>query len=214
MEFAILALLTGTVRPFRGTDQPSAIAKLPVDGPVAIGPLGLAGDEQADRRVHGGPDKAIHHYPGDHYPFWREETGGHPLLEGPGAFGENVSTLGLTESEVCIGDRYRLGGALVEVSQGRQPCWKQGHRFGIPRITARMVETRRAGWYYRVLESGEACAGDSLSLVERTLPEWTVERVFGLLIAGDHIRDTVAVRSLAALPVLAEPWRLRARALA
>lgn len=214
MRWPILALLTGSIRPFRGPDEPSAIAKLPVDGTVAIGPLGLAGDEQADRRYHGGPDKAIHHYPRDHYPFWREETEGHVLLDGAGAFGENVSTLGLTEGEICIGDRFRLGSALVEVSQGRQPCWKQGHRFGCPRVTARIVETRRSGWYYRVLESGEAGAGDALNLIDRVSSEWTVARVFGLLIAGDHTRDRPAVRALAALPVLAEPWRLRAAALA
>ena len=214
MRWPILALLTGSIRPFRGPNKPSAIAKLPVHGTVVIGPLGLAGDEQADRRFHGGPDKAIHHYPADHYRFWREEAGGHPLLDAAGAFGENVSTFGLTEDEVCIGDRFRLGGALVEVSQGRQPCWKQGHRFGQPGVPARMVETRRAGWYYRVLESGEARAGDALSLIERVLPEWPVERIFGLLIGGDHKRDLAAVRALAALPVLAEPWRRRAAALA
>lgn len=213
MVTEVLAVLTGAVKPFRGADEPSAIAKSAIGGPVAVGRLGLAGDAQADLTVHGGPDKAVHHYPTDHYPFWRTALGDHPLLGQVGAFGENISTLGLTEADVCLGDRFRLGSALVEVSQGRQPCWKLGHRFGIPAVTAQVVETRRSGWYYRVLEAGRVEAGDSLQLTERSEPEWTVLRVFGLLIGGDHKRDPAAVRTLANLTVLAESWRRRAAAL-
>src|SRR5690606_2996352 len=122
--------------------------------------LGHEGDEQADRAVHGGPEKAIHHYARDHYDLWRAEIGDHPLLHRPGAFGENISTTGLSEEDVCIGDRYRLGTALVEVSQGRQPCWKVDHRFGGLAISAAMVRSRRTGWYYRVIEEGAVGAGD------------------------------------------------------
>lgn len=214
MTWEILCVLAGKVRPFRGPGEPSAIAKAPLEGRVAVTALGIAGDEQADRVHHGGPDKAIHHYPADHYPLWREELGDHSLLDVAGAFGENLSTRGLRETGVCIGDLYRLGTAVVEVSQGRQPCWKQGHRFGRPEVTARMVATRRAGWYYRVLESGWLAAGDTIDLLERPLPDWTVARVFGLLIAGDHKHDPAAVAALAALDVLAQPWRSRAAQLA
>lgn len=214
MNWDVLSVLTGKVRPFRAPDEPSAIGKLPVTSPVEISPFGLAGDEQADLINHGGLDKAIHHYPADHYPFWNEALDGHPLLASAGAFGENISTLGLTESEVCIGDRFRLGTALVEISQGRQPCWKLGHRFGIAAVTARVVATRRSGWYYRVLEPGKVAAGDRLSHIDRPLPQWSVERTFGLLIAGDHKRDPAAVRALAALDVLAKSWRKRAAQLA
>lgn len=209
----IAALLAGKVAPFRAPHEPSAIAKTPVPGPVAIGALGLAGDEQADRVHHGGPDKALHHYPAEHYAFWRQELGDHPLLSAPGAFGENVSAAGLTEHEACIGDRFRLGSALVEVSHGRQPCWKQDHAFRRSGVMARMIETNRAGWYYRVIEPGEARAGDTLEQVDRTHPDWTVARVFSLLIAGDHRRDPAAVRALSRLDVLAEVWRSRAEAL-
>lgn len=214
MSWDILSVLTGKVRPFRGIDEPSAIGKLPVANPIEVSHFGLAGDEQADLINHGGLDKAIHHYPADHYPFWREELGNHPLLETAGGFGENISTQGLVESEACIGDHYRLGTALVEISQGRQPCWKLGHRFGVAAVTARVVETRRSGWYYRVLEPGRVAAGDMLSLVERPLPQWSVERTFGLLIGGDHKRDPAAVRELAGLEVLARSWRKRAEQLA
>lgn len=209
----ILAILTGKAQPFRGA-EPSAIAKTPREGPVAVGPLGLEGDEQADLAVHGGPDKALHHYAQDHYPFWRGVLGAHPLLDQPGAFGENVSTLGLTEREVCLGDRFRLGSALVEVSQGRQPCWKQGHRLGNPGAVATIVAYRIPGWYYRVLEPGMVAAGDSIELIERPLPAWDIERVFGLIIGGDGADDPAALQALAGMDVLAASWRTRAAMLA
>ena len=138
-----IALLAGKVAPFRGPDEPSAIVKQPLSGPVTITPRGIAGDEQADRVHHGGPDMAIHHYAFDHYAYWRGQLGEHPLLGQPGAFGENISTTGLAESTVFLGDRFRLGTALIEVSQGRQPCWKQGHRLGHPEMPAQIVQTRR-----------------------------------------------------------------------
>jgi MOSC domain-containing protein YiiM len=214
MILTLTALLTGKIAPFRAEDEPSAIGKAPVSGRVRIGPLGLEGDEQADRRYHGGRDKALHHYPADHYAYWRGEIGMHPLLDAPGAFGENLVVSGMIESEACLGDRYRLGSATIELSHGRQPCWKQGHRFGEPWVTARIVKTRKSGWYYRVIEPGAAEAGDAFTLLDRPLPEWTVDRIFGLLIAGDHKRDPAAVRALAAMPVLADAWRSRAAKLA
>ena len=128
----------------------------------------------------------------------------------PGAFGENISTDGLTESEACIGDRYRLGSALVEISQGRQPCWKLGHRFGITTVPATVVATRRSGWYYRVIEEGTVAAGDTLDLVERPLPEWSVARAFHLLIGGAGKREPEALRALANMDALATTWRARA----
>lgn len=205
----VLSIQCGKAVPFRGADEPSAIAKAPVAGAVEVRKLGLAGDEQADLTVHGGPDKAIHHYPHDHYAFWREAIGDHPLLAACGAFGENIASHGLTEEAVCIGDRWRLGTALVEVSQGRQPCWKLDHRFGGLPVNARMVKARRCGWYYRVIEEGRVAAGDGLELLARPYPQWTVARVFGLLIAGDHKRDPDGLQALGAVGSLAEPWKLR-----
>ncbi len=212
MSYAIDAVLTGKARAFRG-DEASAIAKTPVNGALRVGLLGIEGDEQADLTVHGGVDKAIHHYPRDHYHWWAGELGDHALLGAPGAFGENISTEGLIESEARIGDRYRLGSALVEISQGRQPCWKLGHRFGIATVPATVVTTRRSGWYYRVIEEGSVAAGDALALVERPLPEWSVERVFHLLIGGAGKREPEALRALAAMDALATSWRARAEKL-
>lgn len=209
MSYAIDAVLTGKAVAFRGSEA-SAIGKAPVDGTQRVGFLGIDGDEQADLTVHGGPDKAIHHYPRDHYRWWSEAIGTHELLGAAGAFGENISTAGLIESEACVGDRFRLGTALVEISQGRQPCWKLGHRFGIATVPATVVQTRRSGWYYRVIEEGAVAAGDTLSLVDRPLPEWSVERVFALLIGGGGKREPEALRVLAAMDALATTWRARA----
>ncbi len=114
------------------------------------------------------------------------------------------------EDQVCIGDRFRLGSALVEISQGRQPCWKQGERLHWPALPALMVKERRSGWYYRVIEEGLAEPGEPLSLIERPLPAWTVRRVFGLLIAGDHRQDPAALAELAGMELLYDGWRRRA----
>lgn len=212
MRTIIDALLTGPIVPF--SDETSAIAKHPVTGPRAIGPLGIEGDAQADLSVHGGVDKAVHHYPRDHYPFWRDTLGPLSPLDAPGAFGENISTVGLTEDDICIGDRLRLGTALVEVSQGRQPCWKQAHRLNDTRILATMVRTRRCGWYYRVIEPGTVAAGDALVLQDRPHPGWTVARAIALLIGGEGKRDPAALVELSALEVLSQSWRSRARQIA
>ena len=213
MKTEILAVLTGKAIPFRG-DEPSAIAKLPVLDAVAVDAMGLVGDEQADRSVHGGIDKAIHHYPADHYDWWRGYLGDVPLLDAPGAFGENISTIGLDENSVFLGDRVRLGSALVEVTQARQPCWKLDHRFETKGVMAGVVKTRRSGWYYRVLEPGIVRAGDDLELVYRPYPEWPLASLFGLLIGGEA-KDRVAdLRALRDVPVLAETWKVRRAKLA
>ena len=213
METQILAVLLGKSQPFRG-DEPSAIGKLPVPDRVAVGPMGLAGDEQADRTVHGGIDKAIHHYPADHYGWWREYLGDAPLLDAPGAFGENISTAGLDEENVFLGDRFRLGTALVEVTQARQPCWKLDHRFQAKGVMAQVVKTRRTGWYYRVLEAGQVRAGDTLDLVERPYPEWPLASLFALLIGGEAKDRRTDLRALRDVPILAETWKARRAKLA
>jgi MOSC domain-containing protein YiiM len=214
LSYPVLAILAGPIAPFRGPDEPSAIAKQPVSGRVRIGFEGIEGDQQADRKHHGGPDKALHHYAFDHYPTWAQDLGDHPLLQSPGGFGENIATMGLTEGDVLLGDRFRLGTALIEVSHGRQPCWKLGHRFGHAPMAAKIVKNGRCGWYYRVLEEGDVAAGDGLTRVERGLAEWPITRLFHLLIGGGHKAEPSALPYLASLPVLAQAWRDRAAELA
>jgi len=204
-------VLIGKAVPFRGEER-SAIAKAPAAGPVTMGPLGFSGDEQADLVHHGGVDKAVHHYPHDHYDYWRGALDGHPLLASPGAFGENITTTGLIEGDLCIGDRFRLGTALVEVSQGRQPCWKVDHKFQRKGITADVFATARSGWYYRVIEGGSVAEGDTLERVETGQEGWSVERVFRLLFAKGADKGELA--ELATLPRLSENWQERARKLA
>ena len=198
------ALLAGAARPYTRPGSRSAIDKRPLDGAVVIGELGLAGDEQGDPRVHGGPDKAVHHYAFEHYAAWRDELGESPLLRAPGAFGENISTRGLDEGSVCLGDRFQLGSALLEVSQGRQPCWKLNDRFGAPDMARRVQATGRTGWYYRVLQPGNARAGDALRLDARPHPEWTLRRLNALLF--DRVLSREALEPALQLP-LVPSWR-------
>jgi MOSC domain-containing protein YiiM len=212
VKFLIESVLTGPVMQFTDTGERSAIAKAAVTGPRDVRWLGIAGDAQADLSVHGGPDKAIHHYPRDHYAWWQDRIGTNPLLDAPGAFGENISTTGLTEHEACIGDRYRLGTALVEIAQGRQPCWKQAHRLSYRQTVATMVKTGRSGWYYRVIDEGAVAAGDLLNLVARPHAEWTVARVTAMIVAGAERDDPATWHALSGLCVLADGWRARAAA--
>lgn len=201
------AVLRGPARPCRRLDGRdgglSAIAKEPVSGPVRIGVQGLAGDEQGDLRVHGGPDKAVHQYAFEHYAAWRGELGERPVLAAPPAFGENFSTTGVTESGVCMGDQIRAGSCLLEVSQSRQPCWKLNARFGVADMALRVQRSARTGWYYRVLEPGEVQAGDALTLVARPHPEWPLSRVIRLLYTDTL--DAVGLRELMQLR-LPDSW--------
>ena len=207
MKRTIEAICTGTARPFNGAET-SAIAKHPREGIVQLLENGFAPDEQADRRVHGGPDKAVHLYPLDHHGFWREKLGDHPLLTEPGAFGSNMAISGITEAMVHIGDRFTLGTALIEVSQPRQPCWKIEHRFGTKGMVAAIIETGRCGWYFRVIESGEVAAGDVLERIAVGASEWSVARVFRTLVAGNGTQAEYA--QLAALTPLSPKLRAKA----
>ena len=197
---AVDVLLAGKVRAYTRPGTRSAIDKQPLAGAVQIGELGLEGDEQGDLRVHGGIDKALHHYAFDHYARWRDELGPLPPLETPGAFGENISTRGLTEAEVCLGDRFILGSALLEISQGRQPCWKLNDRFGVADMARRVQTTGRSGWYYRVLRPGTARAGDMLALAERPHPGWTLQRLGELL--SRRVLDPALLEPALALPLV------------
>ncbi len=207
--WTIEAVCTGTARPFHGAEL-SAFAKRPRDGAVQVLEEGLAPDEQADRSVHGGPEMALHLYPLDHHAFWRGEIGDHPALDEPGGFGSNLAVHGLTEDMVHIGDRFRLGTALIEVSRPRSPCWKIEHRFGHKGMVATVIRTGRCGWYFRVIETGEVAAGDSLERVAVGAAEWSVARVFRALTAGKATPEELA--ELAELAPLSPYLRAKAAA--
>lgn len=150
----------------------SAFDKRPAGGRVRVERLGLAGDGQADRKHHGGPGKAVLAVAASHYPAWRAEF--HPLGLPFGAFAENLTVEGQAEAGACVGDSYRVGSAVLQVSQPRQPCWKIDRRWQTKGLTARCAQTGRGGWYLRVVEPGEVGVGDSITLIDRPEPSLTV----------------------------------------
>lgn len=206
----VLAVCTGPAVPYARGSR-SAIDKRVRSGRIHCGALGLADDAQGDLRVHGGADKAVHHYPQEHYAAWRSELGPHPLLEAPAAFGENLHTTGLTEADVCLGDRFRIGDALLEVSQARQPCWKLSERFGRPDMAAQVQRSGRTGWYYRVLEEGDVWAGAQLLLQVRPYPKWSLARLLDVLYRPSL--DATELRAAFALPLPSSWHRLLQRRL-
>ena len=205
----VVGVRTGRVVPYPPDGNRSAYRKQAVDGEVQITERGIEGDEQAEPEPgHGPPDNAIHHYPFDHYAaFAVERPDLVPVLSEQGAFAENLSSVGWTEWDVCIGDRFELGTAEVELSQGRSPCWKLGRHLGDPLMIDHVTRTRRAGWYYRVRRPGTFAAGGMITLIERPHPEWPVARAFGMVIAGE--RDEGALEELLEFPELGMSWQLR-----
>ncbi|MCF8198861.1 MAG: MOSC domain-containing protein [Sulfuritalea sp.] len=159
-------LFVGQVRQLAGDSRSSAIAKTPASGRCQLLRDGLVGDAQADRRVHGGAGKALHQYPAEHY---ARLAAMFPEAQHlcPGGLGENLSTRGMTEENVCIGDEFRIGTARIQVSQPRTPCWKVDTRTACEGVALYIGEHGLAGWYFRVLEEGELKAGETLEHVER-----------------------------------------------
>jgi MOSC domain-containing protein YiiM len=193
-------------------DRPwtSGFFKEPVHGPVRVGREHLDGDGQADLRVHGGVDKAILAYSAEHYPPWRDELG---ISDFPhGALGENFTISGSDERTVCLGDVWQVDDVRLEVSQPRQPCWKLARRWRRPDLPQRVLEGGRSGWYFRVLREGHVQAGQTLDLVERLYPRWTIERVTDVMLYRKD--DVSAASELAKVTALPESWRaaLRRRA--
>lgn len=200
----VVSLQVGLPRVMDPHGQPwtTATFKDPVLGKVALSREGLAGDGHADLVNHGGIDKAVLVYSDEHAERWRREL--FPEALPAGAFGENLTVQGLTEATVCVGDVFQVGSARVQVSQPRQPCWKQARRYGMNDLVVRIVRTGRTGWYLRVLTEGHVEAGDVMTLLERPHPEWTVERANQVM----HVAKTNRELSLelAACPALAQSW--------
>lgn len=182
----------------------TAIFKDPVPGPVALEPLNLAGDEQADLRVHGGPDKAVYAYAHEHYAYWATQLPA-GSLPGPGAFGENLTTTGLLESAVRVGDEFAVGTAVLRAVQPRQPCYKLNVRFDDARMVARFVAAGRSGIYFQVLQAGVVQAGDAIVLRQASPYSVSIQDVAELLYGGRQ--DADAVRELLRIPYLPAPVR-------
>lgn len=181
----------------------TAFHKKPVVEAVTIGPQGINGDSVADTAHHGGPDKAILCYSALHYANWSEE---HPELSfSGGGFGENLTVSSVTESGVCLGDRFTCRGVELEISQPRQPCWKISRRWQTKTMTKEVGKTGRTGWYVRVISGGELAAGDVLELKHRPHPDWSVARANDILFGREV--DRMAVIELMNLDALSREWK-------
>lgn len=169
---------------WRGQAVSTGIYKEPIAGRVRVRTFGLEGDRQADPRFHGGPTKAVYAYPSEHYPFWRAE---YPDIDMDwGMFGENLTTTGLREDDVRIGDRLRFGTAVLVVTQPRMPCYKLGIKFGRKDVIERFLESRRSGIYFSVRREGDVAAEDTIELLQRSEDMPTVTQVVA---SSDHADD-------------------------
>jgi MOSC domain-containing protein YiiM len=201
----VIAVSVGRPRevPWNGKTVRTSIFKTPISGRVPVRQLNLDGDEQSDLTVHGGPDKAVYAYPSEHYSFWKEQLSGIDLPWG--SFGENLTTSGLLEDEVRIGDQLRLGSAEFVVTQPRMPCFKLGIRFGNPAMIKRFLQARRPGFYLRVTKVGELGAGDSIELLANANDNITVVDIVDLYEAAEPDRELLhRATELASLPL---GWR-------
>ncbi len=190
-------------REWRGLRVKTAIFKSPVAGLVAVGKLDLAGDEQADLTVHGGADKAVYVYPHEHYTYWQSQLPGYSLTLGN--FGENLTVSGLSEEDIQIGDELQIGTARFTVTQPRTPCYKLGVRFNREDMTKRFYESRRFGFYLRVLREGTLQAGDTLTVVTRNPNAVSVADI-ARLFTGDR-RDRELLNRALKLDALSAGWR-------
>jgi MOSC domain-containing protein YiiM len=209
----LLAICTGTPTDYgtEGAEDPfdrpwrTSFFKYPVSGSRWLSFTNVAGDAQADTAAHGGAEKAVLAYSADHYPDWNAEV---PDIEfGPGAFAENLTIAGISEETVCLGDTWQIGEAILQVNQPRIPCWKISWRWRVSDLTLKVQQSRRTGWYHRVLQEGEIEAGMHVTLLERPNPEWTIDRCNQVLHV--HKYDLELAAGLASLPELAEVWRDR-----
>ncbi|MEP9352855.1 MOSC and FAD-binding oxidoreductase domain-containing protein [Xanthobacter sp. KR7-65] len=211
MQAALLkGIFVGEPAPLGAGGTPSAFVKRPVEGAVDVGAGGLAGDRQADLRVHGGPDMAVYAYPFEHYDEWMSEFPEHAALWGMGSLGENLSMEGWDEAGVCVGDTVRIGAVLMQVTRPRKPCFKLALRFDDLRLPRRLTQTGRCGWYFRVLEGGRIASGALAELIERPNPAWPIRRLNDL--SANPGADADALAELAEVPELAENWRAQVNA--
>ena len=207
MSATLLSVHTGKVAPLGPDGEPSGFVKTRREGAVDVRELGLEGDEQADLSVHGGPDKAVYAYAAGHYPAWAAEHPKHAALFGPGVMGENLAVTGMTEADICVGDIHRIGTALLQACQPRQPCFKLALRFADPLMVKAMVKNERAGWYYRVVQPGRIMAGDSVTLEARPHPDFPFSRLVSLVYRRNPTREEL--EAMAKMDGLARQWRVQ-----
>jgi MOSC domain-containing protein YiiM len=198
-------LFVGSLQRLDDEGQWTGIFKSLVDAPLLLGIHGLAGDVQADRRVHGGPEKAIHHYPANSYSALAARFPAISEQLIPGSIGENISAAGWDERSVCLGDIFSLDGTRLQVSQPRSPCWKIDHRYATPGVARHISETGLTGWYYRVLETGMVRTGSTLQLLDRLPTAVTLAELWS--ICCEHRPDPAQLLRISQSSRLNSAWR-------
>jgi MOSC domain-containing protein YiiM len=197
----VLSVNIGTVRAFEYGGRParSAIWKSPAAGRVAARGVNLAGDDQADRKAHGGPDKVVYAYAVEDARWWEQEIG---RALAHGEFGENLTTEGVEVNDALVGERWQIGTTVLEVSEPRIPCWRLGVRMNDKTFPRRFTEALRPGTYFRLVVEGDVGAGDEIRVVERPEHALTIRDVFRI-----YTRDRAEVERLLAVPRMSESWR-------
>lgn len=203
----VLSLNVGLPRllSWKGATFDTGIFKEPVSGRIILRATNLDGDRQADLSVHGGVNKAAYAYPVEHYPYWHEQL---PGVELPwGAFGENFTIEGLLESDVCVGDEYRIGGSVVAVTTPRLPCFKLAAKFRREDMIERFLHSGRSGYYFSVVQEGEVGAGDEITLLKRAETCLTIEEMADLYVSRSP--DLEVLERALRVKNLSEGWRQR-----
>jgi MOSC domain-containing protein YiiM len=188
---------------YGGEEVTTGIFKEPIEGPVNVHRLGLAGDRVVDLSVHGGEWKAVYAYAWEHYAWWAQDQP--QLTLAPGAFGENLTVAGLDEEDVAVGDVLQIGGALLVAVQPRQPCFKLGLKLGDMRMVQRFHESGRWGIYFRVRREGRVQRGDPVTIVERATPRLPVPELMRL--RRDRTRGAEEIRAALEVAELSPSWR-------
>ncbi len=188
---------------WKGMTVQTAVFKEPVNGPVAIRTLNLTGDQQADLTVHGGPEKAVYAYPAENYEYWRRELP--DVSFSLGSFGENLTTEGLREDMLFVGDRLRIGSAILMVTQPRMPCYKLNLRFDREDMVKLFLISGRSGFYFSVVEPGEVTRGSQIKVLNRDPNRVSVRDVVRLYLG--EISDPKLLQRAANLESLPENWR-------
>lgn len=197
----VLSVNVGRAREFdyNGRSAKSAIWKSPVSGRVAARGVNLEGDEQADRKAHGGPDKSVYAYALEDMRWWERKLG---LSLQHGQFGENLTTQGIDVNDALVGERWEIGTTVLEVSEPRVPCWRLGVRMKDERFPHRFTEALRPGTYLRIIVEGELGAGDEIRVVDKPNHDVTIRDVFRI-----YTRDRSEVERLISIPRLSESWK-------
>ena len=197
----ILSVNVGRTREFEYEDHPakSAIWKSPVTGRIAARGVNLDGDEQADRKAHGGPDKALYAYAIEDTRWWEQEIGQALTY---GHFGENLTTEGIDVNDALVGERWQVGSAVLEISEQRVPCWRLAVRMNDKMFPRRFTEALRPGSYLRIVVEGDVGAGDEIRVIEQPDHTMTIRDVFRI-----YTRDHGEVETLLEIPQLSEKWK-------